>query len=274
MRQRYSFSSRRTGHLDNIRKQRKKFPSITQKILNDSDIIIEVLDARFVKETFNPEIDKYIKSRNKKIIHAINKADLIAEEKMEELPEKSVLVSCTERRGIREIRNLIKIIASQLKKETVIVGILGYPNTGKSSLINILIGKSSTSVSSQAGHTKSMQKLKLADGIFVLDSPGVIPSKEYSTSEDKKIAKHAKIGARTYSSVRDAKQIIGSLIKEYPDLLEDYYKIKAKGNSEVLLEKLGEQKHFLKKGGFIDADKAARLILKVYFSFFVLFHVF
>lgn len=262
MRVRYSFSSRRTGHLKNIKKQRKRFPSITEKILNEADIIIEVLDARFVKDIFNPEIDNFIKSKNKKIIHAINKSDLISLENIEEMPDKSVLISCKDRRGINELRNIIKIVSSQLKKEKIIVGILGYPNTGKSSLINALIRRGSAPVSSQAGYTKSMQKLKLADSIFLLDSPGVIPRKEYSTTEGKKIAGHARIGARTYSNVKDPEHAVVELMGKYPGVLEAYYKIYSNGDSEILLEELGRQKNMLKKGNEVNADQVARLILK------------
>ncbi len=262
MRQRYSFSSRRTGHLSNIKKQRKKFPSITEGILREADIIIEVLDARFVKETFNKDINDHIKARGKKIIHAINKADLINYENVSELPEKSVFVSCTQNKGVKEIRNIIKIIASQLKKDRVVVGVLGYPNTGKSSLINHLIGRSSAQVSAHAGHTKSMQKLKLAEGIVLLDSPGVIPRKEYSTSEENKMARHAKVGARTYSDVKNPELAIVGLIREYPGLLEKHYKIRADGNSERLIEELGRKKNLLKKGGVVNEDQVARFILK------------
>ena len=262
MRPRYSFSSRRTGHIANMRKQKKKFPSIAEEILNDADIIIEVLDARFLKDTQNPEIEDFIKLKNKKIIHAINKSDLITEKNIEEMPDKSVLVSCKDRRGINELRNIIKIISSQLKKEKVIVGILGYPNTGKSSLINVLIGRNSAATSSQAGYTKSMQKIKLMEGIFILDSPGVIPKQEYSSVESKKIAKHAKIGARTYSNVKDPEQIITEIMREFPGLLEEHYGIKAMGNSETLIEELGKKKNFYKKKGVVETDKASRLILK------------
>ncbi|HLC77593.1 MAG TPA: GTPase [Candidatus Nanoarchaeia archaeon] len=262
MRPRYSFSSRRTGHIENMRKQRKKFPSIAEQILNESDIIIEVLDARFISDTKNPEIEAFIKARDKKIIYAINKADLIDEKNIEVILEKSVLVSCKTRNGINQLRNIIKIISSQLKKDKVVVGVLGYPNTGKSSLINSLIGKKSAPSSSQAGYTKALQKLKLMDGIVLLDSPGVIPKNEYSGVESKKIAQHAKVGARTYSNVRDPEQIITEIMREFPGLLEEHYNILTNGDSETLIEKLGEKKSFYKKGSEIDADKVSRFILK------------
>ena len=61
MRARYSFSSRRTRHTENINKQRGKYPMLILKIIRDSDIILEILDARFIEETRNPEIEEQIK---------------------------------------------------------------------------------------------------------------------------------------------------------------------------------------------------------------------
>jgi hypothetical protein len=262
MRPRYSFSSRRTGHTENIRKQRKKFPEIATRIIEESDIILEVLDARFIKDTRNPEIEKRVLSKNKKLISVINKADLIQFKKVEEYPNNSIFVSCTEKKGISELRNRIKILASQLKKDKVIVGILGYPNTGKSSLINSLIGRHSAPASPQAGYTKNLQKLKLRTGVMLLDSPGVIPHEEYSHTENWKIAKHAKVGARTYSNVKNPEQIIAELMKTHSQALEKHYNIRSEGDSETFIEELGKKKHLLKKGGIVDEDKTARSILK------------
>ena len=72
MRVRYSFSSRRTGHIENMRKQREKYPVLAEKIIQMSDIILEVLDSRFVTETRNPELEEKIKKQNKKIIYVFN----------------------------------------------------------------------------------------------------------------------------------------------------------------------------------------------------------
>jgi len=44
----YTYSSHRTRHLDKIRKQRVKYPQVAKNIVNTSDILLEVLDARFL----------------------------------------------------------------------------------------------------------------------------------------------------------------------------------------------------------------------------------
>jgi ribosome biogenesis GTPase A len=271
MRTRYSFSSRRTRRIDNIRKQRQKYPSIADKIIEQSDIILEILDARFPEETRNTETEETIQEKDKKLIYVFNKSDLVDKRKLRKFNylNPSVAISCTSYQNIKDLRDLIKRIAKQVKKPVdkdgmgkVAVGVIGYPNTGKSSLINILIGKSSAGVGSDAGFTKAIQKLKLSEEITLLDSPGVIPKKEYSSSDSEKIAKHTKLGGRSYSQVKDAELVVSELMKQYSKQIENFYEIKANGDSEILIEELGKLKGFKKTKGVVDEDKTARLILK------------
>jgi len=261
MKPRYSFSSRRTGQArdpKNIRKQRPKYPELVRKMLYEADIILEVLDARFVADTRNIELEKDIIDSKKALIYVINKSDLA--KKINPL-KSSIIVSCKKRSGIKRLRDKIKELAKVVKKDKIIVGVIGYPNTGKSSLINLLIGKKSAGTGAEAGYTKGLQKLKLTQGILLLDSPGVIPREEYSSIGSKKLAKHAKVGARTYSQVRDPEAIISELMKEFPGVLQGHYNIKTK-SSEHLIEKIGRQKNFLKKHNEVNFDKTSRFMLK------------
>ncbi len=266
MKVRYSFSSRRTRHVENMRKQRGKYPVLIKKIIQDSDIILEILDARFIEETRNLEIEEEIKSQNKRLIYVLNKSDLLLNKKLKKINLfPSILVSCKDRRDIKKLRELIKISSKKIRKpsgEKIIAGIIGYPNTGKSSLINLLIGKSSAGVGSEAGFTKGIQKLKLDENILLLDSPGVIPEGKYSHTEKEKISKQTIAGGRSFSQVKEPEIVIAELIKEYSSVLEKFYDIQANGDSEILIEELGRKKGFLKKGGLVDIDRTARQILR------------
>ena len=267
MRVRYSFSSRHTGRARDSpknEKQREKYPDALKKVIDMSQIILEVLDARFIEETRNKELENQIESLGKKIIYVVNKADL--NKNIEGLPKPNAIVSCAQRRGIKNLRKMIKIFASKIEKQEekakVNVGIVGYPNTGKSSLINILSGRSSAKVGAEAGFTKGIQKIKLSTGIILLDSAGVIPGKEYSSSDSKLISKNAKVNARSYSQIRDPEQVVSDLMLEFPGVFEENYKIDAHGDSEILLEEIGRKKNFLLKGGKVDIDRAAKIVLK------------
>lgn len=277
MKVRYSFSSHRTRNVKNIRKQRPKYPALADKVVEEADIILEVLDARFIEETRNLQIEETIARKNKKIIYVLNKADLIDTKKIpkETLDKVTpfVFVSSKDREGINKLRTKIKIEAKKVPKkekkfedgsfeDRIKVGVLGYPNTGKSSLINVLTGKSSAGVGSDAGFTRGVQKIKLSSNIILIDSPGVIPQSEYHHSETEKIAQHTKLNARAYSQVRNPENVILLIMRDYPQLLEKYYEIPANGDVDFFLDELGKKKGFMKKGGETNTDMVARSVIK------------
>lgn len=261
--------SRRRSSIGNIKKQRKKYPDIVGEVIEISDIVLEVLDARFIDETRNKELEELIKNKGKKIIYVINKIDLADSEKVRKIIISGdlcpyALISCKNRRGIKILRDKIKIEASRVdnhysRKQ---VGVLGYPNTGKSSLINTLVGKTSAKTSSESGFTKNMQKIRLVKGVLLLDTPGVVPLKEDSGTYARDSIKHAKISVRAYGMVKDPEFIVFGLMKEYPGVFERYYNIETNGDAEVLIEQLGRKRHFLKKAGAVDEERTARSILK------------
>ena len=262
---------RKSKKLENISKQKKKYPLLAEMIVKMSDIILEVLDSRAIKETRNPEIEELIKKENKKIIYVLNKADLVDYKTISgEVANLSpkVFVSCVKRSGIKELRDKIKIISTQIKEfsdkrfNRVTVGVVGYPNTGKSSVINILIGKKVAGTAPEAGYTKGIQKAKLTTGIVLLDSPGIIPNKEYSTSDSKLMSQQTKLGARSYNQTKDPGTVVSAIVKEYPLVFDKFYKVSSKGDAEILIEKLGRQKGFLKKGNEVNEDRTARFILR------------
>jgi len=241
---------------------------VVLKVVANSDIILQVLDARFVKEMRNAELEKLIKSAKKKIIYVLNKSDLVNVAKVKSDARELkpyALISCRKRTGIKDLRDLIKREAEKIKKdgfEKNSVGVIGYPNTGKSSMINLLIGKKSAGTGAVAGFTKGLQKLRLTKDIHLIDSPGVIPIDEYSTTMQKTMNQHGKLGARSYDKIKDPEIVVADLMKKFPKPLEKFYKVKAGGNSEILIEDVGRKKNFLKKGNEVDVDKTARAILK------------
>ena len=184
MRPRYSFSSRHTGTIANSNKHRIPIPKMVKEVIRISDIVLEVLDARFIEDTRNRELERMILDLGKKIIFVLNKADLIDVVELKknidlEGLKPYVLVSCRTREGIKELRTRIKIEAKRMKQErNTHIGIIGYPNTGKSSIINVIAGGGRAKTASESGFTKGMQKIRLAKGVLLLDTPGVMPEKE------------------------------------------------------------------------------------------------
>jgi len=288
MRVRYSFSSRKTGRTDSSNKHRKEFPDITRAVLDSSDIILEVLDARFIEETRNPELEKTAIEKGKKIIFVLNKSDLTDEKEIKKTaPYPFVMVSCKSRRGSSDLREKIKIEAKKIKNdihlawkqakniphseecgfqgiqnEKISVGVIGYPNTGKSSIINLLTGKPAAGTAAESGFTKGIQKIKLSENLYLIDTPGVIPDKENSSINRNDLVKHGMINVRTYDKIREPEFVVHELMKRNPEAFEKFYNIKSGGNSEVFIDILGKRKGFLSKGGVVNIDRTARLILK------------
>ncbi|MCR4327483.1 MAG: 50S ribosome-binding GTPase [Nanoarchaeota archaeon] len=282
MRAKYLFSSRRTGRIGNMTRERAKYPEVARKIVDTSDIILEVLDARFYEETRNKKLEEEIERQKKKIIYVLNKSDLATKGKLEQIKANLypyAIVSCAKRTGIKKLRDLIKITAKRIEKkekreikknkivisesEKIKVGIIGYPNTGKSSLINILSGRSGAGVGSEAGFTKNVQKIRLSEDVVLTDSPGVIPEDEYSSFDKEKITRSTIFGGKSYSQIKEPELMIGELFKRYKIILEKFYQLKAE-NAEEFVEKVGIKKNFLKKGGFVNEDKTAREILRAW----------
>lgn len=269
MRVRYSFSSRRTRTIDQHNQHRSEFPALVRELVNKCEIILEVLDARFLEETRNAYLEGEIQKEGKKIIYVLNKADLVDKSKLKKQAlalglYPFVPVSCKSRKGSSELRERIKIESKTLKTNfpQIHIGVIGYPNTGKSSIINLLAGKAYAKTASEAGFTKGIQKIKISDDVMIIDTPGVIPQKEYSMQDSGKMVAHTKVSARGYDRAKDPEFIVHELMQQYPGILEKFYHIEANGDSELLIDELGKKKNFLLSGKRIDTDRAARIILK------------
>lgn len=261
-----TWRANRPKDFEALSKQREKYPDVVAKLLETSDVIIEVLDARFPEETRNREIEEIIKKRGKRLIFALNKSDLIDKEKFVAPKDMKpfVFISCKKREGSRALRDLIKreVRYRNKKFDRAQVGIIGYPNTGKSSLINFLIGRSSAKTAYEAGFTKGLQKLRLSSKILLMDTPGVIPKDKYSHTDPIKVSHHVIVGARNYDKVKDPEFIVSEILKTHSEAVKDYYQIDFDDNVEILLEKLGKKRNFIRRGGVVDEDRTARSILR------------
>ncbi len=238
------------------------FWDVVNQVIREADVILEVIDARFITETRNKEIEDKVKIRKKKIIYILNKSDLInmlLEQVEHHLDgEDFVFVSAKNNLGTTILRTKLRSI----KKRPLIVGVLGYPNTGKSSLINVLKQKKSAKTASTPGFTRGLQKIKIETGIYLLDTPGVIPYKE------KDELKHAIINIRSPSKIKNpeyvAEDILKIAIEKNPKLVESLYKIKIKQDEEILdfLGRIAMNFKWLKKGGLPNIDLVSRKIIE------------
>lgn len=238
----------------------ESFWKIVDRVIRQADVLLLVLDSRFVQETRNTEIEEKIKSFRKPIIYVITKSDLIGKEEAESWKRKlrpMVFTSAREHQGSIKLRERISIEASKAcpGKHSIKVGVLGYPNTGKSSLINMLKGRKSAPVSSRSGYTRHIQNIRTRN-ILLIDTPGVIP---YMEKDDEK---HAMIGSVDPAKIRDPDLIVLELLRKFPGKLEAFYGVRKGGDGEETIEAIALKRGVLMKGGRPDVMRMSRMILK------------
>lgn len=165
--------------------QSKRIWGELYKVLDCSDVILQVLDARDIPGTRSRHIEKFLKknSPHKHMVLVVNKCDLIpswATRKWvqllsEEYPTVAFHGSITNAFGKGALINLLRQFGKlHSDKRQISVGVIGYPNTGKSSVINALMGTKCCKAAPIPGETKIWQYIALTKRIFLIDCPGVV----------------------------------------------------------------------------------------------------
>lgn len=227
------------------------------KVINEADIIIQVLDARFPETTRNKEIEDKVKAKNKPIIHVQNKSDMVPlKEKQNLKVGYQIFISATKNLGTTKLRSLLRKLKGN--RSGITAGVLGYPNTGKSSLINALKQKKSASTSAKAGHTKGIQKLNIGQGIYLLDAPGVYPYKEANE------IKLALINCLNPEDLKEPDLVMIELLQKHAKKICKYYRIKPVKDPEETLILLTQRLNLYKKGKEPDVERASREIIRAW----------
>jgi ribosome biogenesis GTPase A len=239
----------------------KNFWNIVNKVIHNSDVLLLLLDARLVEETRNKEIEDKVKKSNKPLIYVITKCDLVDKNilmKLKKQIKPCVFVSAKEFLGTTILREKILVESKKAykEKEVITVGVLGYPNVGKSSLINALKGRHSAPTSSMSGFTKGVHRIKADNRIYFLDTPGVIPYKE------KDPIKHTIIGTIDFNKSKDPDLAVMGLMEKYPGKIESFFGIDVIEDKEEEIEMIARKRNILKKGGVPDIMRMARMILR------------
>ena len=170
------------GH---IAKAEKK---LTQ-IINRVDLVVEVRDSRIPLSTGHPHLNQWI--QNKKHLLVINRSDMISNDCITSwhdwFTKNSLLpLWCDSKRGygIKEIFSAITKARVSIDERRISRGMqirpiraltLGFPNVGKSALINRIANKKVAKSARKAGVTRDLRWIRLSNGIDLLDAPGVIP---------------------------------------------------------------------------------------------------
>ncbi len=232
---------------------------IVRKVLRESNVVLEVIDARFAKGTRNKELEESCKKADKKLIIIVNKIDLISKEKAFEIEKEfsqtayTVLTSTRLRKGKHKIMGILKMFA---KNKDIFVTVIGYPNTGKSSVINYLKGSHSAKTSIHAGETKGKQFLRIAPNIMLVDTPGVIPFFKGGEGQLSLLA------AKSPNNIKKPEEAAYKIIQELKNKGEkELFEVKLIGENEKILIEIAIAKKKLKQKGEPDTNAMARKII-------------
>lgn len=239
------------------------FWKLVNDLLDESDLVLEVLDARFVEQSRNKEIERKVNAREKKLLIVINKCDLVPKDYLDMVKKQIskeypiVFVSTKEHLGTTMLK---KEIFKHLKTIPGKIAVVGYPNTGKSSVINVLKGKAVAGTSVKAGFTKGVQWVKIDKDIMLLDSPGVIPFEEHDEM------KHALLSSVTPDKIKNpdlvAVKILELVSSTNKLLIEHFFGVPYREDLFLLLEDIAVKRHRLLRGSVPDIDTISRMIIQ------------
>ncbi|CAG4947211.1 unnamed protein product [Parnassius apollo] len=237
------------------------------KVVDSSDVLLQVLDARDPMGTRSPYVEKFLKEEkpHKHLIFILNKVDLVPNWVTQrwvailssEYPTIAFHASMTHPFGKGSLINLLRQFAKlHIDKKQISVGLIGYPNVGKSSVINTLRAKKVCKVAPIAGETKVWQYITLMRRIFLIDCPGIVyPSAETDTE---KVLK----GVVRVELVQNPEDYIEEVIKRVrKDYLIKTYKVDGWETSTEFLEKLAARTGKLLKKGEPDIAQVAKMVL-------------
>ncbi|AAP99266.1 MULTISPECIES: ribosome biogenesis GTPase YlqF [Prochlorococcus] len=182
------------------------------KSLEKVDLVVEVRDARIPLATGHPCLHKWI--RNKKHLLVINRRDMISQKAFnswdnwfKENGQEAWWCNAKDGNGTNKIKEAAIKLGNDLnnrresrgmRKRAVRALILGFPNVGKSALINRLVNKKVVKSARRAGVTKSLQWVRVGQQLDLLDAPGVLPPQLEDQEAAVKLALCDDIGQASY----------------------------------------------------------------------------
>ncbi|MBR0261820.1 MAG: ribosome biogenesis GTPase YlqF [Selenomonadaceae bacterium] len=251
----------------------RKAQRLIQENLKLVDLVIELLDARIPLSSQNPMLREIIQDKPRLIV--LGKADLAANidawlKKFRDENLSAVAVDAVKGTGIKNLIALAKSLTESktnkfakhgAKPRAARVMIVGIPNVGKSSLINRLAGMNHVKIENRPGVTRAKQWIKIADGLDLLDTPGILYPKFDDADVALKLSWTYAISDEIHDLELTVCKLLETLAQKFPAGLIEHYKIEISTDGHDLLNKIGLKRGCIKKGGVIDTDKALKLIL-------------
>ena len=235
------------------------------------DVVLEVRDARIPLTTEHPQVKEWLGSKARVLV--LNRLDMVSSEArsrwVEWFQEQGDDVYCTDAqhgKGIEAIIKAAQIAGTQMNQRRldrdmlprpVRAVVIGFPNVGKSALINRMLNRKVVESARRAGVTKQLRWVRISDQIELLDAPGVLPSKLNDQEAALKLAICDDIGEASYDNQRVAAVLVDLLQQlGLGSVLRSRYSFAPDGlTGESYLHTLAEQRYQN------DRERTARLLL-------------
>ncbi|XP_035792603.1 nucleolar GTP-binding protein 2-like [Anopheles albimanus] len=247
--------------------QSKRIWNELHKVIDSADVLLQVLDARDPMGTRSKYIETFLRKEkpHKHLFFILNKVDLVpiwvtqrwVAILSKEYPTIAFHASLTHPFGKGALINLLRQIGKlHVDKKQISVGFIGYPNVGKSSVINALRSKKVCKVAPIAGETKVWQYITLMKRIFLIDCPGVVyPTAETDTEKVLKAVVRVEL-------INNPEDYIEEVLKR----IRNEYVVKTYGVSEWtdhidFLEQIARKTGKLLKKGEPDVQTVSKMIL-------------
>ncbi|MDE6441194.1 MAG: ribosome biogenesis GTPase YlqF [Clostridia bacterium] len=233
-----------------------------------ADGVIYMLDARCPASSFNPKLLKLTGA--KPVLYVLNKSDLAderADNLMKMLGANAIKLNAANANSKRDILGAMNKLVAEKRQRNLEKGynkifrfmVVGVPNTGKSTVINLLAGSKRTVTGDKAGVTRGKQWIRLGD-FELLDTPGTMPP----AFENQKLALHLAYVGSINDDILDlddiALELLGELYGKYPKRLEERYGITG-GTKLEMLDAVCKKRGFVLRGGEYDYERAERAVI-------------
>ena len=241
------------------------------------DAVCEILDARIPLSSRNPDVEELTGEKPRLIV--LNRTDLADPAATRQwaayfrgkgyaVLEANAKAGQGTGRFAGAVRELLaeKIAAYTERGQagrTLRVMILGIPNVGKSTFINKVSGRKTAKAEDRPGVTRSKQWIAVDRSLELLDTPGMLWPKFDDPAVGMRLACTGAVRDEIVDLEELASHLMAYLGGQYPGALLQRYKVEAEPEDAgfTLLEKAGRKRGFLVRGGGVDTERMARILL-------------
>ena len=258
----------------------------TKRMIQDQlklvDVVIELVDARLPISSRNPLLEELVGDKKPRII-ILNKEDLADPQRTAywvnyfnqqsgcrafpfnaTIGKKQLIGRLKEALMDLTAEKRERMAKKGIRKQTIRCMIVGIPNVGKSTFINIIAGKKAAQTGDKPGVTRGKQWIRLDEDLELLDTPGILWPKFEDEEVGFRLAISGAVSDEVFDNDEAVLKLIAFLQQRYPKLLMERFKLEEELLQEeplAIMEQVARNRGCLLKGGRIDYTKVSRAVI-------------